>query len=133
MKPRMFVLMKSQMSLKMGYLGSKTKSLGQILEIGQDASEPQLALVKPRKDMNYVNCGRDMTEILLKAVQNTIQSIKSEKKHCVRSRLHIISPIIIKLGQNVCLEKISDEIETGHVGFKTRSLGQILEKTSCTF
>ena len=29
------------MSLKMGYVGSKTKSLGQILEIGKDTSEPQ--------------------------------------------------------------------------------------------
>ena len=35
--------------------------------LGQDTSEPSLVLVKPRKDMNNVNCRCDMTEILLKA------------------------------------------------------------------
>ena len=35
--------------------------------LGQDTSEPSLVLVKLRKDMNIVNCRRDMTEILLKA------------------------------------------------------------------
>ena len=32
---------------------------------------------------------------------------------CVRSRGHVFSPIIMKLGQNVCLVKISDEFENG--------------------
>ena len=48
------------------------KSLGSVL--GQDTSEPSLVLVKPRKDMNKASCRRDMTEILLKAAKNTIQS-----------------------------------------------------------
>ena len=47
---------------------------------------------------------------------------------CVRSRGHIFSPILITLGQNVSLNKISDEFEIGSLGSKTRSLGQILEK-----
>ena len=52
---------------------------------------------------------------------------------CVRSRGHIFSLIILKLGQNVCLDEISDEFEKmGHVGSKSRSLGQILQKTLCT-
>ena len=34
--------------------------------LGQDTSEPSLELVKPRKDVNNVNCRCDMTEILLK-------------------------------------------------------------------
>ena len=42
--------------------------------LGQDTSEPSLVLVKPRKDMNNVKCRCDMTEILLKAALNTIQS-----------------------------------------------------------
>ena len=58
--------MKSRTSMKMGYVGSKTRSLGQILE-----------------------------------------------KPCVRSRSHIFSPIIMKLGQNVCLDEISDEFKNG--------------------
>ena len=47
------------------------------------------------------------------------------KKPCEHSRGHIFSLIIMKLGQNACLD---DEIEMGPVGSKPRSLGQILEK-----
>ena len=36
----------------------------------------------------------------------------------------------MKLGQNVCLDEILDKFKMGHVCSKTRSLGQILEKTS---
>ena len=107
---RMFVSIKSRTSSKLGHVGSKTRSLVQILE-----------------------------------------------KPCVCSRGHIFSPILMKLGQNVCLDEISDKFEIGscgvisvrsswnlvrmfvwiksqtsanlgHVGSKTRSLGQILEK-----
>ena len=51
------------------------------------------------------------------------------EKPCVRSRGHIFSPIIMKLGQNICLDIISDgfENESCHLQ-ETRSLGQILEK-----
>ena len=39
------------------------------------------------------------------------------EKPCVRSRGHIFSPIIMKPGQNVCLDEILDEFEKmGHVG-----------------
>ena len=34
-----------------------------------------------------------------------------EKKTCVRFRGHIFSQIIVKLGQNVCLDEILDEFE----------------------
>ena len=54
------------MSSKVSFVGSKTRSLGQILE-----------------------------------------------KTCVRSRGHIFSPIIMKPGQNVCLDEISDQFENG--------------------
>ena len=46
------------------------------------------------------------------------------EKPCVHPRGHIFSPIIMKLGQNVCLDKISDEFES----WSCRSLGQIVEK-----
>ena len=59
------------MSSKLGHVGSKTRSLGQIL-----------------------------------------------KKPCVRSRGHILSPILMKLGQNVCLDEISDEKELDSCGVK---------------
>ena len=67
--------------LKMDHVGSKTRSLGQMLE-----------------------------------------------KPCVCSRGYIFSPIIMKLGQNVCLDEISDKFKMGHVRSRTRSLGQMLEK-----
>ena len=51
----------------------------------------------------------------------------SEKPY-VHSRGHIFSPIIMKLGQNVCLDEISDRFESGSCWVKTRSLVQILEK-----
>ena len=65
----------------MGHLGSKTRSLGQILE-----------------------------------------------KPCVCSRGHIFSLIIMKLGQNLCLDESETSVKMGQVGSKTRSLGQVLEK-----
>ena len=34
----------------------------------------------------------------------------------------------MKLGQNDCLDEISDELKFGYVGSNTRSLGEILEK-----
>ena len=69
----MFDLMKSRISLKLGHVGLKTRSLGQILE-----------------------------------------------KPCVRSRGHIFSPILMKLGQNVCLDKISNEFKIDLCGVKNR-------------
>ena len=62
----MFVLIKSSTSSKMGHVGSKSRSLGQILE-----------------------------------------------RPFVHFRCQIFSPIVMKLGQNVCLVKIMDEIENG--------------------
>ena len=34
----------------------------------------------------------------------------------------------MKLGQNVCLNKTNTSLKMGHIGLKTRSLSQILEK-----
>ena len=67
----MFVWMISWTSSKMGHVGSKTRSLGQILE-----------------------------------------------KPSVRSRGHIFSWILMKVGQDVCLDDISDKIENGSCGVK---------------
>ena len=54
------------------------------------------------------------------------------EKPCVRSRGHIFSLIIRKLGQNVCLDNTLFEIKNGSCWVKNRSLGQILQKTLCT-
>ena len=48
------------------------------------------------------------------------------EKPCVRSRGHIFSLIIMKPDQNVCFGEISEQPKKGgHVGSKTRSLGQM--------
>ena len=39
-------------------------------------------------------------------------------KPCVRSRGHIFSRILMKGGQDVCLDDISDEFENGSCGVK---------------
>ena len=70
--------------MKLGHVGSKTRSLGQILE-----------------------------------------------KPCVRSRGHIFSPILMKLGQNVCLDKISNKFELGSCGVKNYVTRSNLRKTLC--
>ena len=51
----------------------------------------------------------------------------SEKPY-VHSKSHIFSLIIMKRGQNVCLDEISDRFENRSCWVKTSSLVQILEK-----
>ena len=68
---RMFALIISLTSLKMGHDGWKTRSLGQILE-----------------------------------------------KPCVSSRSHILYLILLKVGQNVCLDDIWVAFENGSCGVK---------------
>ena len=63
---RMFALLNSWTNLKMGHVGLKTRSLGQILE-----------------------------------------------KPSVPSRGNIFNLILMKLGQNVCLDEIWDKFENG--------------------
>ena len=36
---------------------------------------------------------------------------QSLEKHFASSRCHILGPILMKLGQNACLDEISDEFE----------------------
>ena len=50
------------------------------------------------------------------------------EKPCVRFKDHIFYSILMKLCQNVGLDKILDEFEKGSCGVKTSSLSQILEK-----
>ena len=51
------------------------------------------------------------------------------EKICVHSRGHIFNPIIMKLGQNILLDEISDVFKNGTCQVKSRSLCQMLEKT----
>ena len=61
-----------------GVLGSSRTGSSDFFFVGvsfdKTLKSPSLVQVKPRKDMNKVRYRRDMTEILLKAARNTIQS-----------------------------------------------------------
>ena len=106
--------MKSQTSLKMGHVRSKTRSLGQISE-------------KP-----YVHSrGHIFSPIIMKLSQNVCLDEISDRfengscwvktrspvhnlvKPCVCCRSNIFSLIVMKLGHNVCLDEISDLFENG--------------------
>ena len=75
----------------MGYVNSKTKSLSQISEKSYVHSQTCSKMGQVRSKT------RSVDQIL--------------EKPCVRSRGHIFSQIIVKLGQNICLDKILDEFE----------------------
>ena len=47
---------------------------------------------------------------------------------CVRFRGHIFNAIIMKLGQDVCLDESRTSPKMVHAGSKTKLLGHILEK-----
>ena len=53
------------------------------------------------------------------------------EKPCVRSRGHIFSPITMKIGQNILLDKISDECENGSCRVKNWVTKSNLRKTLC--
>ena len=80
----MFAAIKSQTSLKLGHIGSKARSQGQILE-----------------------------------------------KPCACPRGIIFSPILMKLGQNVCVNKILNSFENGLYGVKNLVVRSNLKKTLC--
>ena len=47
------------------------------------------------------------------------------KISCICSRSHYFSVILMKIGQIVCLDEISDKFENGYVVSKTRPLSQV--------
>ena len=54
------------------------------------------------------------------------------EKPCIRFRGLIYSSIIMKLGQNVCLDEVSDESGNGSCGVKNKVTRSNLRKTLCT-
>ena len=53
------------------------------------------------------------------------------EKPCVCSRVHIFSPIIMKHGQSVSLDEISQKCENGSCRVKNLATGSNLRKTLC--
>ena len=100
------------MYFTMGHIGSKTWSLGQTLEKPIVRSRGQISV---QLSQNVVR----MFVLMKSRTNSTIGNVRSKtrspgqilEKSCVCSRCHIFSPIIIQLGQNVCLDEILDEFE----------------------
>ena len=100
----------------MDHVGSKTRSLNQILEKpcvrsrGHNFSPIIMKLIVVRMFVLM----KSWTSLKMGHVRPKTRSLgKILEKPCVRSRGHISSLIIMKLGQNVCLDKMSDMFENG--------------------
>ena len=112
--------MKSQTSMKMGHVGSKTRSMGQILKKPRVRSRGNIfspiimklltmfVLMKSRTSLKIGHVwSNESCQVKTTVIRSNI------KKHCVRFRGNIFCLIILKRGQKVCLDKISDEFENG--------------------
>ena len=54
------------------------------------------------------------------------------EKPCVRTRGHILSPTVMKLGQNILFYEISDELENGSWQSKNQDTKSNVRKTLYT-
>ena len=104
------------MSPKMGYVGSKTRSLGHILEkssVGFRGHIFSSIIVKLGQDINFVLI-KTWASLKMGHVGPKTRSLgQILEKSYVHSRGYIFYLIIMKLGQNLCLDKILDEFENG--------------------
>ena len=108
----MFVLIKSNTSLNLGHLGSKSNSLGQIKEIPCGQSIGHISCSVDLKIGQNVCPYKISNEIELGLPGSKTRSLGQIKEiPCWCSRGHIPCPIDLKIGQNVCLYKNLDEFE----------------------
>ena len=126
----MFILMKSWTNLKVSHDGSKTWSLGQILEKPCVCSRGHIfSLIIMKFGWNVC------LDEILNDFENRSCQVRSGQlieKPCVRCRGHIFSPIIMKHGQNVCIDDISHEFENGSCQVKNQVTRSKCWKTLCT-
>ena len=106
-----------------GVLGSSRTGSSEFFHwsvLGHGTSEPSLVLMKPRKDMNNVSCRRAMTEILLKASQNTIHSINHHSKdgftsgHSIQCKMLLVRLHVYKSIKTYSLYKLFIYLQVGH-------------------
>ena len=110
----MFVLMKSHTSSKMSYVGSKTRSLGQIL--GKPCVRSRGHIFSPliMKHSENVCLGESRRSLKMGHVGSKTRSVgQILGKSCVCSKGNIFNTIHMKFGQSICLDKILDELENG--------------------
>ena len=120
----MFGLMKSGRGLKIGHVGSKTRSLGQILEKPCVQARGHIfrsIIIKPSQNVYLEKFGMSWKMRHGRPKSWSLGQIL--EKLGVSCRGHMFSPIMMELGQNVCLDEISVEFENGSCWVKKRSLG----------
>ena len=122
--------MKSQTSSKIGNLGSKTRSLGQILEKPCVRSRGHIFesdYHETWSEFVLMKCG---TSLKMGHVGLKTRSLGQILENlCVCSRGQIFSPIIANIGQYFVLMKSQRSSKMGHVRSKTWSSHR---KTLCT-
>ena len=109
MKLRMFAWINARTSSKLGYVGSKTRSIGQILEKPRLRSRGHIFSSILMNVVRLFASRKSRTTLKMGHVGSKTRSLSQILvKNCVRSRGHIFSPILMNLCQNVCLNKFSE-------------------------
>ena len=102
----------------MGHVGSKTRSLGQILQKLCVRSRSHIFSPILMKLCQTVCLDKNLYDLKMCHVRSKTRSLgqileKKKKKPSLPSRGHIFNLILMKLDQNVCLDEIPDEFENG--------------------
>jgi len=114
---RMLFSMKSRPSLKLGHVGSKTRSLGQILEKLVFTPEVTILVVSSWNLVRMYFSMDSRPSSKLGHVGSKTRSLgQILEKPCLHSRCHQFDPIFMKLGQNDDLYEIWAKFETGSCG-----------------
>ena len=110
----MFALMKSRMSLKLGQVGSETKSLGQILEKPCVCYRGHISVQYALNLVRTFALIKSWMSLKMGHIWSKTRSLgQFLGKPCVCPRGHIFSLILMKLGQTVCLDDILEEFYGG--------------------
>ena len=115
---RMIILTKSQANSNMGYFGSKSRSVGQIIK---KPCEHNTVLVQTSSNLlRMIILSISQTSLNMGQVGSKTRSVgQIIEKHCKQDTGHIMHPIIMKICQIVCLDKITVKFEYGLCLVKT--------------
>ena len=108
----------------MGHVGTKTRSLGQILEKPFVRSRGHIfnqIIINLVRIFVLMKSGMNLKMGHVRSKTRSLGHILEKQYIC--SMGHIFSLTIMKLDQHVCLDEISHEVKNGS---KTRSISQIL-------
>ena len=104
------ILIKSRTAKKIGHVGSKTRSLDQILEKPCERSRGHIFSLIIMK-LGQTVCPDESLDEFENGLCQGKKLGQILEKSCVRFRGQIFRSIIVELSRNVCLDKISDEFE----------------------